>query len=501
MHYFPKADAFTAAYQAGKAQLVYRTFLSDLETPVSAMLKLQDSSDYHILFESVIGGERKGRYSIIALDPDRLWECKDGTAYISELKGESFTTQQDGDDIFASLRRFIRDATENFAEHDLPPMAAGAFGYMGYDMVKHMEKLPHANPDRIGISDALYIRPRTILIFDAVKDEALIISPVYPDTSLSAENAYKQACFRIDAVIETLNTPVKRSIYDRFYASEDPVALSFTSHIEQKEYHAIVEKAKAYIRAGDVFQVVPSRRQSAPFTEHPFALYRSLRHLNPSPYLFYAHMKDFAIIGSSPEILVKVSEGKVTIRPIAGTRKRGKTEAEDRKLEQDLLNDNKELSEHLMLLDLGRNDVGRVAKPNTVTVTEQNTIERYSHVMHIVSNVEGELADDKDALDALIAGFPAGTVSGAPKIRAMEIIDELEPEAREFYAGTVGYFGLRGEMDTCIALRTGLVKDNTLYIQAGGGVVADSDPEAEFMETENKAGALKAAANRAHKFS
>ncbi len=495
MKFFPEIDEFSVKHARGQAQLVWAELLTDLETPVTAMLKLMEESEYHLLFESVEGGETRARYSIIALDPDIIWRCVDGKAEIKRGDGEF---APEAEDVFASLRRLVSESQIDIPDA-LPPMAAGLFGYMGYDMVKLMEKLPDENPDNIGIAQSIYIRPKITVIFDSVKDQAIIITPVWGGGE-DAETAYKQAQERISAIVEALNISLKRSIFSKYYAADAVGKLEFNSHTGRDDYHKIVEKAKEYIIAGDIFQVVPSRRLSAKFDLHPFAFYRSLRHLNPSPYLFYVHLKDFSLIGSSPEILVRLQDDTVTIRPLAGTRKRGSNPAEDKALEQDLLADEKELAEHLMLLDLGRNDVGRVAQTGSVQVTERMVVERYSHVMHIVSNVEGRIATDKDAIDALIAGFPAGTVSGAPKIRAMEIIDELEQEKRSFYGGTVGYFSAGGDMDSCIALRTGLIRDGVLYVQAGGGVVADSDAEAEFMETENKAGALIAAAQNAIKF-
>ncbi len=498
MHHLPDQKQFVRTYDTGAPQLVWSAFLTDLETPVSAMLKLMPASPYHLLFESVEGGETRARYSIIALNPDILWRCTEAGAELSRSgKPEDFTP--DGSDAFASLRRLLAE-TALAIPPELPPMAAGLFGYMGYDMVKRMERLSDKNPETIGIPQAMYMRPRITVIFDSVKDEATIITPVYPNPGVDAAAAYKSACGRIEEVAERLNANLERSIFSRYYAGGMDTRAEVASHTTREDYHAMVRKAKEYIAAGDIFQVVPSRRFTRPFAHPPMAFYRALRHLNPSPYLFMMGMGGFTIVGSSPEILVRLREGVVTIRPIAGTRKRGVNPAEDKALEAELLADQKELAEHLMLLDLGRNDVGRVAKTGTVRVTERMVIERYSHVMHIVSNVEGELRPDKDCFDALIAGFPAGTVSGAPKIRAMEIIDELEKEKRSFYGGTVGYISANGSMDTCIALRTGLIKDGTLYLQAGGGVVADSDPEAEYQETQNKANALIAAANDAGRF-
>ncbi len=500
---YPELAAFKDEYQAGRPQLVWQEYLTDLETPVSALLKLQHISPYHLLYESVEGGETRGRYSIIALKPDLLWQCEGGIAGMAEFSDgelpEHPRLQRQKETVFESLRAAWK-ASQIDVPAALPPMASGLFGFMGYGMVGQMERLPQNNPDTLGLPDSVYFRPTITVIFDAVKDVAFISTPVWPREDVDADAAYRAAVQRIEATLEQLNAPLKRSILARYYGDDAARDLPFKSHISKADYCAMVEKAKEYILAGDIFQIVPSRRLTAEFTLPPVSLYRALRHLNPSPYLFYIHLKDFALVGSSPEILVKVANGEVTVRPIAGTRKRGQTKAEDDALAEELLLDHKELAEHLMLLDLGRNDVGRVAEGGSVAVTEQMFIERYSHVMHIVSNVTGRLRKDKDALDALIAGFPAGTTSGAPKIRAMEIIDELEKEARSFYSGTVGYLGANGEMDTCIALRTGAVKDGVLAIQAGGGVVADSDPEAEFQETENKAGALMAAARHAVRF-
>jgi anthranilate synthase component 1 len=359
-----------------------------------------------------------------------------------------------------------------------------------------MEHLPGANPDTLGIPDAVFMRPTVVAVFDNVGDQVVIVTPVWPSAGLGAGAAYDLARERLaDVVADFDRGPPHRGLGGRVSHMPEPVA-----NITRERYHAMVEQAKEYILAGDIFQVVPSQRFTLPFDLPPFALYRSLRRLNPSPFLFFLDFDGFALVGSSPEILVRVRDGKVVVRPIAGTRPRGANRDEDATLAADLLSDPKELAEHLMLLDLGRNDVGRVAEIGSVRVTEKMIVEYYSHVMHIVSNVEGDIRPDRDALDALIAGFPAGTVSGAPKVRAMEIIDELEPERRGFYGGGVGYFGADGTMDTCIALRTALVKDGKVMVQAGGGVVADSDPEAEYQESCNKARALVRAAEEAVKF-
>jgi anthranilate synthase component I len=393
----------------------------------------------------------------------------------------------------------------------LPPMAAGVFGYLGYDMVRFMEKLPDKAADPIGSPDALLVRPTVICVVDNVTSEITLVTPARARAHQTAAQAYAAATERLQRVVRALDRPLPKQ---KSAAAPDE-AVELRSNTKPEAYRALVERCKAYCRAGDIFQVVPSQRFTAPFAQTPFALYRSLRRLNPSPFLFYLNFAAFSVVGSSPEILVRLRADTVTIRPIAGTRPRGATPAEDHALEEDLLGDPKERAEHLMLVDLARNDLGRVAvrgAPNGsnaagasagsahVRVTESFTIERYSHVMHIVSNVEGELKDGLNALDALIAGFPHGTVTGAPKIRAMEIINEVEPHRRGIYAGGVGYFGAGGDMDTCIALRTGIVKDGALHVQAGGGVVLDSDPEAELQETLHKSRALFRAAADAWRY-
>jgi anthranilate synthase component 1 len=376
-------------------------------------------------------------------------------------------------------------------------MAAGLFGYMGYDMVRLMERLPTDKAPGLGLPDSMFLRPTVMAIFDNVEDLVTIVTSVWPGSDQGARAAYNQACERLADTVADFgrNLPERRDEIDALADLPEP-----TSNISQGDYHRMVERAKEYILAGDIFQVVLSQRFQLPFTLPPFSLYRALRRLNPSPFLFFLDLGGFTIVGSSPEILVRLRDGRVTIRPIAGTRRRGATPAEDRELAAELLGDPKERAEHLMLLDLGRNDVGRVAEIGSVEVTEQFIIEYYSHVMHIVSNVEGDIRPGLDAIAALAAGFPAGTVSGAPKVRAMEIIDELEPERRGVYAGAIGYFAASGAMDTCIALRTAVVKDGTMYVQAGGGIVADSTAEGEYQECIQKARALVRAAQEAVRF-
>jgi len=380
----------------------------------------------------------------------------------------------------------------------LPPMSAGVFGYLGYDMVRQMERLSPAKPDKIGAPDALLVRPTIMVIFDTVRDELSVVTPVRSDDQLDAKSAYAAANQRLDNIVTALDLPLKttESEQQRQFTTQEPV-----SNTQTPRFLEMVERAKEYIRAGDIFQVVLSQRFTAPFKLPAFALYRALRRVNPAPFLCYLDFIDFQIVCSSPEILVRAADGKITIRPIAGTRWRSDIKTEDEKLAKDLLEDEKERAEHLMLLDLGRNDVGRVAKTGSVCVTDSFSIERYSHVMHIVSNVEGELDPKHDCIDALSAGFPAGTVSGAPKVRAMEIIDELEVDKRGIYGGCIGYFGSSGQMDTCIVLRTAIVKDGLMHVQAGAGVVYDSQGEYEYKECVNKSKALFRAAEEAVRFS
>ncbi len=494
----PAFSDFETVHATGTNQVVYSRIVADLETPVSLLLKLTQARKNCFLLESVTGGEVRGRYSVIGMSPDLVWETgADGvrinrSALIDET---SFTPSSD--DPLTSLRGLIEESHIELPT-DLPRMAAGLFGYLGYDMIRHVETLPNVNPDPLELPDAVMMRPTVVVVIDGVKGEITFVSPVWAVNGLSAKAAYAQASERLSAALRDLGRPVVEDTYasDLADAVGTPV-----SNMTKEEYFGVVAKAKEYIKAGDIFQVVPSQRWTLDFKLPPFSLYRALRRTNPSPYMFFFNFGDFQVIGASPEILVRVEDTEVTIRPIAGTRPRGKTAAEDKALELDLLADQKELAEHLMLLDLGRNDVGRVAKVGTVNPNEQFIIERYSHVMHIVSNVVGELSEDHDALSALLAGLPAGTVSGAPKVRAMEVIDELEPEKRGVYGGGVGYFSAMGDMDICIALRTAVIKAEKLYVQAGGGVVYDSDPESEFQETVNKSKALQQAAKEAVLFS
>ena len=509
----PAYPAFEQAYRAGQPQLVWTRLIDDLETPVSAYLKIGHGRPYAFLFESVEGGAFRARYSIITLNPDLVWRCRGDRAEMAQgddIAAGRFTPQPGG--ALDSLRDLVAASRIERPEH-LPPPSAGLFGAMGYDMIRLVERLPNINPDPLGLPDGVMTRPSIVAIFDAIAQEIILVTPVRPGPG-SAEAAYAAAQARIAAIKTDLKTPAPPLKGDGV-----PEPDAFTSPISRERYCEIVETAKDYVRAGDVFQVVPSHRFRAPVHRDPFALYRSLRRTNPSPFLFYLDFGDFQLAGSSPEILVRLRDGKITIRPIAGTRPRGATPAEDLAMEQELISDPKEHAEHLMLLDLGRNDVGRVAMlkdrganapPQTpqghrasprVRVTASFFVERYSHVMHLVSNVEGDAPDGLDPVDVVMAALPAGTLSGAPKVRAMEIIDELEVEKRGVgYAGAAGYFGCDGSVDTCIVLRTALFKDGVMYVQAVGGVVADSDPNAEYEETLHKARALRRAAEESWRF-
>ncbi len=493
----PSAETFAARYAAGEPQFVWTTLVADLETPVSAFLKIAGGRPMSFLLESVEGGAVRGRYSIIGLEPDLILRVDGRNAEINRtpyIDPAAFVPTNDPP--LTALRNIIAESRIALPPL-LPPMAAGVFGYLGYDMVRLMEDLPAPGRDPIGIPDAILIRPTLVIAFDAVLDTITFVTPVRAHAGITAKVALSRATERLSAVVDALDKPLDKAATE---FDDGPLHVEPQSNTSPDEFKSMVLRAKDYIADGDIFQVVLSQRFEAPFTLPPFALYRALRRVNPSPYLYFLDFGAFAVAGSSPEILVKSSRGTVTIRPIAGTRRRGATPHEDQALEAELLADPKERAEHLMLLDLGRNDVGRVAEIGTVKVTDQFFIERYSQVMHIVSNVEGKLRNDRDAIDALAAGFPAGTVSGAPKVRAMQIIDELEKEKRSLYAGCVGYFSASEEMDSCIVLRTALIKDGTMYVQAGAGVVADSDPEFEQQECINKAKALFRAAEEARRF-
>jgi anthranilate synthase component I len=493
----PALSAFTRAYNAGQSQVVWTRLVADLETPVSAFLKISLGRPLSCLLESVEGGAVRGRYSFIGIEPDIVWRAHGDRAEINRTartSPDAFVAESDP--TLASLRKLLAESRIQLPD-GLPPNSAGVLGYMGYDTVRLVERLPNVNPDPLGVPDAILVRPTLMVVFDSVKDEMIVVTPVYPSQGLNADDAFGQARARIESVIAALDEPTPHMAA----ASGEALRLPTTqSNMSADAYVDIVERSKEYIAAGDIFQVVLSQRFSAPFALPPFSLYRALRRTNPSPFLFHLDYGDFAIVGSSPEILVRVRDEEVTIRPLAGTRRRGATPDEDAALERELLADPKERAEHLMLLDLGRNDVGRVSAIGTVRVAESFTVERYSHVMHISSTVNGRLDAKYDVIDALMAGFPAGTLSGAPKVRAMQIIDELETIKRGPYGGCVGYFSADGQMDTCIVLRTAIVKDGMIHVQSGAGVVADSDPQAEQNECIYKATALFRAAEEAVRF-
>jgi anthranilate synthase component 1 len=493
----PDFPTFERGWAAGGNQVVYARLAADLDTPVSLMLKLAEARPDSFMLESVTGGEVRGRFSVVGMKPDLIWQCHGTAARINrQARFDASAFVDEAQAPLDSLRALIAESRIDLPKA-LPPIAAGLFGYLGYDMIRLVERLPEPNPDPLGLPDAVLMRPSVVAVLDGVKGEVTLVAPAWASSGLTARAAYAQAAERVMDALRDLDRapPALRNL-----GEAEPVGEAI-SNFAPGGYQAAVEKAKDYIRAGDIFQVVPSQRWTQSFTLPPFAFYRSLRRTNPSPFMFFFNFGGFQVVGASPEILVRLRDGEVTVRPIAGTRKRGATPEEDRHLEADLLGDPKERAEHLMLLDLGRNDVGRVAKIGTVRPTEQFIVERYSHVMHIVSNVVGEIREDEDALSALLAGMPAGTVSGAPKVRAMEIIDELEPEKRGVYAGGIGYFAANGEMDFCIALRTAVLKDGQLYTQAGAGIVYDSDPESEYQETVNKSQALRRAAEDAGHFS
>lgn len=491
----PDRAAFLEAYEAGRAQVVWTTLVADLETPVSALLKLAEGRPYSFLLESVEGGAVRGRYSIIGMKPDLVWRCRGTRAEINRrARAERDAFEPEPLPSLASLRALIAESRIAMPA-GLPPPAAGLFGYMAYDAVRLIERLPETNPDPLGLPDAVFMRPSIVAVFDNLADSVTLVTPVRPEPGLSAARAWELARERLAEAVEDFDRGVRHEPPRR-----EPAPVEPRPELSPEAFQAMVRRCKDYIAAGDAFQIVISQRFTVPFALPPLALYRALRRLNPSPFLFFLDLDGFALVGSSPEILVRLREGKVTIRPLAGTRRRGATREEDEALAAEMLADPKERAEHLMLLDLGRNDVGRVAEIGTVRVTEKMVVERYSHVMHISSNVEGTLRPGLDALDALMAGFPAGTVSGAPKVRAMEIIEELEPVRRSFYAGTIGYFAADGSMDTCIGLRTALVKDGAMIVQAGAGIVHDSDPAAEHQECLNKARALIRAAEEAVRF-
>ncbi|MDP3674842.1 MAG: chorismate-binding protein [Novosphingobium sp.] len=479
------------ALEAGRPALVWRRLIADSETPVGAALKLIEPERGDFLLESVEGGEVRGRYSLLGIDPDLVFRATGASCEVNRnWRHDRHAFAPLAADSLSELRALVQ-ACRIEMPPGLPPALACLVGYFGYETIGLVEDLPRAPQSALSLPDMLFVRPGLILVFDRLTDEMVAVAPVWPESD--PVHALAAAGDRID---EALRRLAQVSVPQP--PCEVPAELALAPTLPAPDYEAMVLKAKDYIAAGDIFQVVLAQRFTCPFPLPPLALYRALRRVNPSPFLYLLDLPGFGVVGSSPEILVRVRDGDVTIRPIAGTRPRGRTPEDDRAAQASLLADPKERAEHLMLLDLGRNDVGRVAMAGSVEVTDSYTVERYSHVMHIVSNVVGKLDTAKhDALDALFAGFPAGTVSGAPKIRACQIIAELEPETRGAYAGGVGYFAPDGSIDSCIVLRTGIVKDGVLHVQAGAGIVADSDPAYEQRECEAKAGALIAAAREA----
>jgi anthranilate synthase component I len=487
MSHFPDFATFSQLAKTANYVPVYRRVLSDVLTPVSAFHKIDDGASA-CLFESVIGGEKVGRFSFLAAEPFLLLEATGERVTITK---DGKATQQTSRNPLDLLREQVH-AIRVAKLPELPPFTGGAVGYAGYDTVRYVEHLPNAPKDDRGLPDLAFAFYDHMIVFDNVQKTAIVVALANVGEDRDLRAAYDDACRRVDRLVEKLST-TGGELQPADIVTGGEVTLKYKSNLTKAEYEAAVDKCAEYIRAGDVVQVVIGQRLAVPLAVDPFEVYRTLRVVNPSPFMFFLRTPRCTLVGSSPEIMVRVVDGKVTVRPLAGTRPRGRTDEEDRRLAEELLADPKERAEHVMLVDLGRNDVGRVAKYGSVEISDVMVIERYSHVMHITSNVTGELTDDRDAFDALAACLPAGTVSGAPKVRAMEIIDEVEPHRRGPYAGAVGYIDFAGNMDTCIALRTIVIQNGTAYVQVGAGIVADSAPEREYEETMNKArGLLKA---------
>lgn len=489
------ADEAALLLADNQPALVWRKIIADTETPVGAAVKLMEAERGDFLLESVEGGEVRGRYSLLGLDPDLVFRASHKHAEVNtDWRHDRGAFTALPDDGLSELRKLVTQCRIHVPDA-LPPALACIVGYFGYEAIGLVEDLPRAPDSPLGLPDMLFVRPTLIMVFDSLSDELFCVAPIWQ--SSDPDKTIEQTGERIDAALSQLATKPASSPTDNYALNLEPYDMGLEPVMDGDTYKSLVAKAKDYIIAGDIFQVVLAQRFTCPFPLPPLALYRALRRVNPSPFLYFLDLPGFAVVGSSPEILVRVRDDEITIRPIAGTRPRGADALEDAANEESLLRDDKERAEHLMLLDLGRNDVGRVAARGSVEVTGSFTVERYSHVMHIVSNVIGKLSSGADALQALFAGFPAGTVSGAPKIRACEVIAQLEPEARGAYAGGVGYFAPDGSIDSCIVLRTAVVKDGTMHVQAGAGIVADSDPDYELSECKAKAGALIAAAQEA----
>lgn len=495
--YYPDLAKFQEL--KGKAGLVPVSckILADLDTPLTLFAKVADGQRHTFLFESLEGGEKWGRYSFIGFDPLVTFVSRGEQVEIATYCQSGIETQAFTGNPLKMLKNLVESFSAAELDGDLPRFCGGAVGFLGYDMVRFMEDLPDTR-ELLAFPDSSFMVPRVVLVHDSFRQTVTVVCWVRLEDVTDVAGAYQQACSRIAEVIDGLRAPVPATCFSANLAGCS-TSHQFSSNMEPQKFREMVEKALEYIRAGDIIQVVLSQRFHARTTLAPITLYRALRHINPSPYLFFLQLDGLVQIGSSPEILVRKDGDQVELRPIAGTRKRGNTPEEDEALRQELLADPKERAEHLMLVDLGRNDVGRVARDGSVEVRDLLVVEKYSHVMHLVSGVHGIIAEGKDQFDVLDACFPAGTVSGAPKIRAMEIIDELEPQRRGPYAGAVGYFGFSGNMDFCITIRTFVMQGEDLWVQAGAGVVYDSDPEKEFEETINKSMGLRRAVELAEK--
>ncbi len=479
--YFPDFETFRSLASQGNLIPVYREILADMDTPVSAFKKIDDGR-FSFLLESIEGGEKWGRYSFLGSSPEVIIRSR-GNVVETLLADGSCRREETPDPL-----GFVRDHLARFTPVEvdgLPRFFGGAVGYLGYDMVRYFERVSLEKPAEINAYDSYFVITDTILIFDTVRQKIKVVSNAHLEGGKSPEAAYQEAQAKIDAIIRKMKMPVQPAT-----SPATSARTSFVSNVSREVFEQSVVKAKEYVKAGDVIQIVLSQRFSADLTVDPLDIYRVLRTLNPSPYMFFLRLDDTLVVGASPEVMVRKEGGRAELRPIAGTRPRGATREKDEDFARELLEDPKERAEHVMLVDLGRNDLGRVCRTGSVRVSELMVVERYSHVMHIVSNVQGELEANKDAFDVLRATFPAGTLSGAPKVRAMEIIEELEPVRREIYGGAVGYFSFSGNMDMAIAIRTLIVKDGRIHLQAGAGIVADSDPAAEYQETVNKARAV-----------
>ncbi len=492
--HFPEFNNFERIMESAGLVPLHRTIISDLDTPLTLFAKVSKGQDHIFLFESMEGGEKWGRYSFIGFDPIVTFSSKRDAVKVDSFGADFFNSEMHDCNPLEALQSLL-ESLNAYESQDLPRFSGGAVGFLGYDMVRFMEELS-ACKDTLEFPDSSFMVPRIVLIHDSFKQTVTVVCWVARDESLSSRTLYDTGIATLDSVIDLLRAPVPQTFFNSSGSSTNH---EFVSNMEKSEFCSMVDRAREYIKAGDIIQVVVSQRFHTKTELDGVELYRALRHINPSPYLFFLKLGELIQIGSSPEILVRKEDETIELRPIAGTRKRGRNKKEDLQLEQELLADPKERAEHLMLVDLGRNDVGRVALGGKVEVTDLLVVERYSHVMHIVSGVRGVIAEDKDQFDVMKACFPAGTVSGAPKIRAMEIIDELEPDSRGPYAGAVGYFGFSGNMDFCITIRTFIMRRNDLWVQAGAGVVFDSDPEKEYEETINKSMGLRRAVELAEK--